>query len=175
MSQRELARVSGVTHGMISQIEQDRSSPSIALLKRLLDALPVTLADFFGDGGDPAGQVFFRATELKEINPKRVFGASMGTDGTISLRQVGNSTLHRLQMLHERYAPGADTGAELYTHDAEEAGIVISGQIEVTVGVQTEVLSPGDAYLFDSAIPHRFRNLGDEDCVIVSACTPPSF
>ncbi len=50
-----------------------------------------------------------------------------------------------------------------------------SGIIEVTVGEEVRVLNPGDGYLFDSRQPHRFRNIGDTDCVIVSACTPPTF
>jgi mannose-6-phosphate isomerase-like protein (cupin superfamily) len=36
-------------------------------------------------------------------------------------------------------------------------------------------LEPGDAYYFDSRLPHRFRNVGEEECEVVSACTPPSF
>ena len=95
--------------------------------------------------------------------------------GGISLRQVGDGSAHQLQMLHERYAPGADTGAETYSHDGEEAGIVVSGRVEITVGEVTRELGPGEAYVFDSRIPHRFRNLGDEDCVLISACTPPTF
>jgi mannose-6-phosphate isomerase-like protein (cupin superfamily) len=43
------------------------------------------------------------------------------------------------------------------------------------VGDQRRVLGPGDAYYFDSRLPHRFRNIGEEVCEIVSACTPPSF
>ena len=78
-------------------------------------------------------------------------------------------------MLHERYAPGADTGAEPYSHDGEEAGIVVSGRVLLTVGGETRLLEAGDAYLFGSRLSHRFRNPGPEDCVIVSACTPPTF
>jgi len=37
------------------------------------------------------------------------------------------------------------------------------------------VLSVGDAYHFNSRLPHRFRNPGSDVCIIVSACTPPSF
>lgn len=40
-------------------------------------------------------------------------------------------------------------------------------------GSQHQVLRPGEAYLFDSRQPHRFRNLGQEVCVVVSGCTPP--
>jgi transcriptional regulator with XRE-family HTH domain len=174
LSQRELARKSGVTNGTISQIEQNQSSPSVSSLKRILDAIPMSLSEFFSDDFDPVPRVVFRADELRELNPYKAFPDS-GASGGISLRQVGNSALHTLQMLHERYAPGADTGETRYSHDAEEAGLVIAGWIEITIGDEVFTLGPGDAYLFDSRIPHRFRNTGDEDCVIVSACTPPSF
>ena len=78
-------------------------------------------------------------------------------------------------MLYEHYPPGADTGPDLYSHEAEEAGIVIDGQIEITVGSETRLLNTGDAYLFNSRLAHRFRNPGDTPCTIVSACTPPTF
>jgi mannose-6-phosphate isomerase-like protein (cupin superfamily) len=52
---------------------------------------------------------------------------------------------------------------------------VVAGRVELTVGAQSRVLGPGDAYYFTSAVPHRFRNFGDEPCEIISACTPPTF
>jgi mannose-6-phosphate isomerase-like protein (cupin superfamily) len=42
-------------------------------------------------------------------------------------------------------------------------------------GVERYELNPGDAYFFDSRKPHAFKNIGDEDLELVSACTPPSF
>ena len=63
----------------------------------------------------------------------------------------------------------------MLSHDAEEGGVILSGRLEVTVGNKVQVLTAGDAYRFNSRLPHRFRNTGSEDCVIVSACTPPSF
>lgn len=174
LSQRELARKSGVTNGLISLIEQNQSSPSVASLKRILDAIPLSLAEFFSTEIERPPQIFFRAEELRELNPTKVFGHFGVSDG-ISLRQVGDTSSATIQMLHESYEPGADTGEEKYSHVGEESGIVISGRIEITVGDQTAELGPGDAYLFDSRIPHRFRNPGIEVCVIVSACSPPSF
>jgi mannose-6-phosphate isomerase-like protein (cupin superfamily) len=47
--------------------------------------------------------------------------------------------------------------------------------LELTVADQVRILSAGDAYLFNSRLPHRFRNTGNEECVVVSACTPPTF
>jgi mannose-6-phosphate isomerase-like protein (cupin superfamily) len=80
-----------------------------------------------------------------------------------------------LQILHERYAPHADTGPSLIKHAAFEGGVILKGRLEVTAGNRSQVLGPGDAYLFDSRLPHRFRNVGSQVCELVSACSPPSF
>lgn len=60
-------------------------------------------------------------------------------------------------------------------HEGEEAGIIVAGTIEITVSDQVRVLGPGEGYLFESRLPHRFRNSGTETCTIISACTPPTF
>ncbi|MDQ2693921.1 MAG: cupin domain-containing protein [Pseudomonadota bacterium] len=163
LSQRELARRAGVTNGTISLIEQNKNSPSVASLKKVLDGIPMSLAEFFALDLPPKDKVFFRAADLVEL-----------TRGRVAFRQVGGDLRGRsLQILHERYAPGADTGKTMLRHDSEEGGIVLRGQVEITVGEQRCILGPGDAYYFDSRKPHRFRNVGDEDCEIISACTPP--
>src|SRR5499427_7337088 len=58
LSQRALAKKAGVTNGLISQIEQNAISPSIASLKKILDVLSLSLADFF-TGNDRGGADFF--------------------------------------------------------------------------------------------------------------------
>lgn len=165
LSQRALARRSGVSNATISQIEHRRTNPSLGMLKRILDAIPVSLSDFFGMDMAREEQVFFDADQLLEIG-----------HGPISYRQVGTDLgRHRLQLLYETLAPGADTGESPLSHEGEEGGVVIEGSLELTVGGQRRVLRAGDAYLFDSRLPHRFRNPGRVACVIISACTPPSF
>jgi transcriptional regulator with XRE-family HTH domain len=176
LSQRQLAAKAGMTSGTISMVEQNRISPSISSLKKILSALQMTLSDFFSTELDGTDKVFYRFGELRQINPAGLIGNGPKKNAAaISFRQVGDARKHRLQILHESYEPGADTGEDLYSHEAEEGGIVVAGEIEITVGNQVETLRPGDAYLFDSRIPHRFRNIGGEPCVIVSVCTPPSF
>jgi transcriptional regulator with XRE-family HTH domain len=165
LSQRALAKRCGITNSTVSLIESGRSNPSVGALKRILDAVPVGLADFFALEPDRDQQAFYRAEDLVEIGK-----------GAISYRQVGRNLGGRaLQILDERYEPGADTGRILLSHAGEEGGVILSGRIEVTVGDQRRILGPGEAYYFDSARPHRFRCIGEEPCRIVSACTPPSF
>jgi len=176
MSQRKLARLAGVTNGLISRIEQNQCSPSLASLKLILDAFPITFSEFFDVAETEPGKFVFRADELRQINPTQALDRqNTSSIDHISLRQLGGGRNHQIQMLHEVYEPGADTGEELYQHEAEEAGLVISGEIELTVGGQVSVLKNGDGYIFDSRKPHRFRNISKKRCVIVSACTPPSF
>ena len=165
LSQRELAKRAGVTNGLISLIEQNRVSPSVSSLKKVLDGIPMALADFFtlDLGGQP--QVFFPREELSDI----------GT-GSVELWLVGSRLAKRsMSILHGRYAANADTGEEMLTHAGEEGGVIVKGKIELTVGGESRVLGPGDAYYFKSSLPHRFRNIGREECEIVSASSPPSF
>jgi transcriptional regulator with XRE-family HTH domain len=165
LSQRELAKRAGVTNGLISLIEQNRVSPSVGSLKKVLDGIPMALADFFTLelGGKP--QVFFPREQLPDI----------GT-ASVELRLVGGRLAKRsMSILHERYSPNADTGEEMLTHTGEEGGVIVKGKIEVSVGGESRILGVGDAYYFKSSLPHRFRNPGREECEIVSASSPPTF
>jgi transcriptional regulator with XRE-family HTH domain len=165
LSQRQLARQSGVANATISQVEAGKLNPTVGMLKKILDGVPMPLSEFFADEQQPADRIFFRATELTEI-----------ADGGVSYRQVGAPLAGRaIQLLKERYQPGSGTGRHALSHEGEECGIVLAGRLEVTVGDQVAVLNPGDAYYFRSSQPHRFRNPGSEPCELITACTPPSF
>lgn len=167
LSQRDLALAAGVPHGQISMIETNRCSPSVASLRKILSGMTMTMAEFFDPGAARTDQVFFTASERTDLT-SRVPGAAR-----VRIEQLGDATAHGLQILHEVYEPGADTGRSMLAHAGAEGGIVVSGAVEVTVGDQVRVLHAGDGYLFDSTRPHRFRNLSDAPAVIVSANTPP--
>jgi len=165
LSQRQLAKRAGVTNATISLIESNQVNPSVGALKRVLDGLPMGLAEFFAQAEPTRPKVFYAADELAEVGK-----------GKISFRQLGADLSGRtLQILVERYAPGADTGRVLLSHEGEEGGVITRGRLEVTVAGQTRLLGPGDAYYFESRQPHRFRNPGKEPVELISACTPPSF
>ncbi|MDQ0319095.1 transcriptional regulator with XRE-family HTH domain [Pararhizobium capsulatum DSM 1112] len=165
LSQRELAKRTGVPNSTISLIESNASNPSVGALKRILDGIPIGLAEFFAFEPDRPRKAFYASEELVEIGK-----------GAISYRQVGDNLFGRsLQILKECYQPGADTGKIPLVHDGEEGGIVLSGRLEVTVEDERRILGPGDAYYFESRRPHRFRCVGPVPCEVISACTPPTF
>ncbi|AIC31048.1 MULTISPECIES: cupin domain-containing protein [Rhizobium] len=165
LSQRELAKRTGVPNSTISLIESNASNPSVGALKRILDGIPIGLAEFFAFEPERPKKAFYAAEELVEIGK-----------GAISYKQVGETLFGRsLQMLKECYQPGADTGKIPLVHEGEEGGIVLSGRLEVTVDDERRILGPGDAYYFESRRPHRFRCVGPVPCEVISACTPPTF
>ena len=166
LSARQLALRSGISHSTISLLERDRLSPSIDTLSAILEAMGSTLTGFFSelDASRPYSP-FYRFEDLAEI----------GRPDGISYRMVGiNHPNRHLLMLRETYTPGADTG-EAFSHTAQEAGTVIKGTVEVTVGKETRRLEAGDAYYFDSQTPHRFRNSTDAPAELISAITPPTY
>ncbi len=93
LSQRQLARQSGVANATISQIEAGKLNPTVSMLKKVLEGFPIGLGEFFGDEFEIRERVFFRADDLTEI-----------ADGGVSFRQVGANLANRsIQFLQECY------------------------------------------------------------------------
>ena len=165
LTQRDLARRAGLSHTTIAKIERGEISPTIASLQKIVASFNLPVTALITGEAEESERIFFKRDEL-----------TMVSLGKYTMRQVGaNLRRHALQMMEDNYAPGADTGEAMLSHAGEEAGIVIEGRLEVTVGNQVRVLGPGEAYLFESRIPHRFRNTGKRKCIVVAAATPPSF
>lgn len=165
ISQRELARRTGVGSGTISQIESMSIKPSVSVLKKILDGIPMNLATFFSfELLDDQTNIFRRADQI-----------NIGAPGIKYLLIGAQKPGRAIQMLHEFYEPGTNSGRHALSHNGEECGVVIRGQLEVTIGDDVHTLGPGDAYYFNSTLPHRFRNAGESVCEVVSSCSPATF
>ena len=152
LSQRELARRSGLTNSTISQIEQNRVSPSVSSLKKLLEGIPMSLAEFFSFDEPVREERFvFRGAEQPDL----------GRNG--------------LRMLRELYAQGADSGEPIVHAEGEECGLVTRGTVELWVDGQVSVLNSGDGYYIPTTLPHSFKNIGPDEAEIISANTPANF
>ena len=161
MTQKKLAKNAGLTAGMISMMETDKVSPSVATLMKVLGVLDVSPMEFFQQDDPIHERVFFDEDDLVNIG-----------SGDLVLKLVGGKNMGcEIGLLKETYPPGADTGYKMISFKGEEGGLVIKGQIEVTIGDQTKVLRCGQAYYFDTKLPHRFRNTSKRVCQIVSAST----
>lgn len=86
---------------------------------------------------------------------------------------INHSNRHVL-LLHERYVPGGESG-EALSHSAHEAGVVIKGKIELTVGEETQVLNTGDGSYFESRLPHHRTSDLVISSVLFDGCYPLIF
>ena len=161
LSQRQLAAKADVSNTTISLIEQNRTSPSVGSLQRILEALPISLAEFFHDKTDPSGKIFFHQSELDSVMSE-----------TILSRKIpqGKSNPH-MRVAHSFFRPGADTGEQTLPIDDEQSGVIVRGYLEVTVDGTRRTLGPGDAFHFDSRAAYRFRNVEEIECEVVLAST----
>ena len=80
----------------------------------------------------------------------------------------------KLELLSCRFAPGSGVDT-VYAHEGEEAGLVLSGVLDLWVGDAHHRLEAGDSFAFDSATPHRYRNPSETETIVIWALTPPSF
>ena len=167
LSLTQLAERCELSVGYISQIERNRSTPSVRVLSRLAQALGVTVGWFFRGGSDgPADEndIVVRRGNRRCMHFREGFVdylLSPGLDG-------------KLELVLSHFPPGATTG-EAYNHRGEEAGYVLRGRLEIRVGERRFELEAGDSFTFSSTEPHGYRNLAAEETVVIYAITPPTY
>lgn len=165
MSQRKAAELSGLTHSAISTIEQDKVSPAVSTLQKLLRVYGLSLSEFFAESRDnDKPKIVINSADLIEIGSRGV-----------SMKMVHNGTPnHAVAMLLETYQPGSTTGDKI-KHPGEEVGTLLEGEIILTVNGQSYPLRAGQSYAINTANPHSFTNISMRICRIVSAHTPNTF
>ncbi len=168
MTLASLALQSGLSVGHLSQIERGLSTPSIKALHGISRALDVNISWFFSNA-DPG------PVEEREFIVRQNRRRQIRFDGGISDFLLTPSLQSDLELLMSTFAPGATSGASPYTHTGEEAGIVMSGKLEIWVDGKRFLLGQGDSFCFKSTLPHRYLNPGSTDAVVIWAITPPSY
>ena len=174
MTLTELAEQCDISPSFLSQIERDQANPSVATLHRITEEFGLTLGKFFEEPDRINNRDQPAETLAKVVRADRRKTLIYPGSG-ISNELLTPDLQRAIQMMWVVIPPGADTGDEALVHEGEECGVVLQGQVEIWVGDEHYVLGPGDAIYQPSTVPHRSRNIGDTDVIIVVAITPPSF
>ncbi|HLI10309.1 MAG TPA: cupin domain-containing protein [Alphaproteobacteria bacterium] len=165
----EVAAATGLSIGHLSQVERGISASSVRHLQSISAALGVKMSWFFDDG-DPA-PVHERGVIVRAPRRRRLDLTGLGiTDHLLSPSLSG-----KLELLMCELEPGAESGPDFYTHEGEEAGVILDGCLELWVGDHHYRLDKGDSFGFPSTTPHRYRNPGTSRTTVVWAITPPSY
>ena len=148
-----LGERSGVSIGLISQIERGRGNPSFNTLVQMAHALDVPIGRLFHTADDTSPLV--RADERRSLD---VHGPS-------------GDAVHALI----EAPPGYDTSETPFTHPGEEFGLVLEGRHEVYLDGVCYTLGPGDSITYPSTTPHWYRNPGPDHVKAIWVITPPTF
>ena len=155
----ELARRSGLNVGYLSQIENDKASPSLDTLAQLAMALQVAPAWFLmAETSTP--------TVVRRVDRPTTEAA----EGRVE--HVDGRTSRDVRILEVVARPGSRIG--LHAHAGDEHHVVLSGRFRATQGETSVELGPGDYLRWDGAIPHDGEIVGDEPAHILIMRVEPS-
>ncbi len=160
LSLRELARRSGCSPSLLSQVERGLTAPSAGKMYAIANELAISVDYLFGTADAPVHAVHATPmpTEVLRHDERRVIDLASG----VRWERLTPSHDELLELLEVVYEPGGgstDDGT-FVRHAGHEYLIVLSGSLEADVGFETHVLGAGDSIAFDPATPHRYRNPG---------------
>jgi transcriptional regulator with XRE-family HTH domain len=185
---RGLARDIGVSASLISQIETDKSSPSVSTLYAITTALGISIEDLFG-GATGARPTSAPGPAADADAPPPIAGSHrplepdrqrrigpvvdrhdrelLTLDSGVTWELLGQIPDSHVDFLLITYQPGGTSSSNggLMRHSGAEYGYVISGELTLTLGFDKHRLAAGDAVSFDSTLPHAYRNDGVEPAV----------
>jgi transcriptional regulator with XRE-family HTH domain len=148
----DLATRSGVSKGMLSQIEQARTNPSVATICRLATALGVSVASLVEAPEMPSARVV-RADEAVTLWTGR-------HPGSAARLLVGSGTSQQVELWDVRMLPGDGYGGEGHPSGTRELLLVIEGELSLELDGTPHRVGAGDAIAFVADRPHAYRNHG---------------
>lgn len=149
LSTGQLAERTGLSKGLISQVETNKTSPSITTLEKMAEGL-----------GVPAAYLLLKADQcIQVIRPAERLLYRFGPD-QLKVEVLSGRGNWRLKAVLVEMPPGTSTGSDLHAHSGEEFHLLLEGRVEATQGGKTIVLEAGDALHWNGFIPHRVVNIG---------------
>ena len=154
----ELANRSELTKGFLSQLERDLTSPSIATLENILEALGTNLKDFFSEDEDE--QIVFSKDDFFE---------NTQDDYKISYAQKNEMEPILIELKEDKKS------MEIDPHDGEEFGYVIQGKVTLVNGEEEYDVKKGETFYLKGNLPHYIINKNDTLAKVIWVSTPPIF
>lgn len=167
MTLEQLGEKIGISRGMLSRLETNRSTPPIATLAKIAQGLEVPIGLFFEESGSTTEQKYTvtRSNKRKQVVRR---GSDIGFT-YYSFKKP--KLLYLIEAFVMKHPPLNKKIKELFDHPGEEFIMVLKGTIELIYGEEIIRLETGDAIHFDPSIPHRAQNVGniEAECIVVVA------
>lgn len=162
----ELSKLTGLSNGLISQIERNKVSTSVESLWKIANALNVSIGYFFDE------EQVVQVDPVVRRNQRKIIKLANST----AIYELLSPDLNRdIEFLRITLEPNESASQGLISHEGEECGFVLEGEILIKYGDKEYILKEGDSIYLNSRIPHRFINIGEDPSISIWAMTPPSF
>ena len=157
----QVAKAVGISVGFLSALERSQMSGSVGTLRKLARFYKTNILDFF-DASEASS---------RQVRPSQRKVLEAGNGVRMELLAWGNAVMEPHLF---RIAPEAGSG-ESYAHEGEEFIYVLSGELQISVDGEEYRLNSGDSFYFESATPHRWKNPGRKETLLLWVNTPPTF
>ncbi|MBR2564446.1 MAG: helix-turn-helix transcriptional regulator [Paenibacillus sp.] len=150
----QMCEGTGLSKGFISNVENNKTSPSIATLESIADYLEVPLP-------------YLLLTPEQRMNVVRKHERKETTAGSGQIKVQQLTAKGAMRMSIVELPPGASTGVS--KHAGEESHLVLQGVIQAKQGEDVETLEAGDSFTWNAIVPHEVTNIGEEPAVVLIA------
>lgn len=163
LTQEELASRCELTKGFLSQLENDISSPSIATLNDILEALGSSLPEFFSETKDPQKTVFHKDDFFEDEKE----------DYTISWI-VPNTQKNEMEPILITLKAGGESFV-MEPHSGEEFGMVLEGSVVLEIAGKKQLVKKGETFYLHGKEFHKLINKNVKEAKVLWVSTPPLF
>ena len=166
-SVEQLARESGLSVGIVSQIERGKGNPALSTMRNLADALGFELADLLG-AAQTRNAVVVRVDDRLQLPPLAADDHAVGFVREL-LSPPRNANL---QVIRTVMPPHYSNRSRPFRHLGVESVHVLEGRLRVFTDSDEYLLGAGDTITNDCSTPHWWENPGEVPAVILGSVIP---
>lgn len=148
----DLAGKCGRSVSLLSQIENGNVNPSFSSMQTIADALEIPLGKIITEESTPEEGDFY---QIDAVQRKVLI-----TQGGVQHQLLSRGIPLSFEFIIVEVPPGASTGDYQYSHEGEECGLLLEGELVIEVNGKTHRLKPGDSVTYKSSSHHKLSNPG---------------
>ncbi len=158
---QELAEAAGVTKGMLSQVENNRTIPSLTVFLNIIKSLHVDINDFFTDFNTRQGSkvIFKKAAQYHPFEKENTVG--------FHYQRIMSSIINEYHVDFVLLTIMPDAQRAPVQTDAFEFKYILKGKVEYTIGEEVFEMEEGDSIFFDATEPHNPKNLTNKEAQLL--------
>ena len=162
----DLAETRGRSVGWLSQVERDKSDPSITDLREIAAALDVSVSILFRHAAAPAHEAGY----VVRNGARRPMGSNIA--GLVE-ELLSPDLTDDFEMVHSTFQPHSRIKAPV-SRPTQEVGYLISGKMQIEIAGTTHTIHPGDSFRIRGEA-FRWANPFDTPAVAIWVIAPPVY